>query len=43
MQISAQNLKFRYTNVLLKSKLHKLDKYNRMIPKIMKKERLKKS
>ena len=38
---SAQNLKFRYTNVLLKSKLHKLDKYNRMIPKIMKKEKIK--
>ena len=38
---SAINLKFRYTNVLLKSKLHKLDKYNRMIPKIMKKEKIK--
>ena len=38
---SAQNLKFRYTNVLLKSKLHKLDKYNRMTPKIMKKEKIK--
>ena len=38
---SAQNLKFRYTNVLLRSKLHKLDKYNRMIPKIMKKEKIK--
>ena len=38
---SAQNLKFRYTNVLLRSKLHKLDKYNRMTPKIMKKEKIK--
>ena len=38
---SSKNLKFRYTNVLLKSKLHKLDKYNRMIPKIMKKEKIK--
>ena len=38
---SAINLKFRYTNVLLKSKLHKLDKYNRMIPKVMKKEKIK--
>ena len=38
---SSKNLKFRYTNVLLKSKLHKLDKYNRMAPKIMKKEKIK--
>ena len=38
---SSKNLKFRYTNVLLKSKLHKLDKYNRMIPKVMKKEKIK--
>lgn len=38
---SSKNLKFRYTNVLLRSKLHKLDKYNRMIPKIMKKEKIK--
>lgn len=38
---SAINLKFRYTNVLLKSKLHKLDKHNRMMPKIMKKEKIK--
>ena len=38
---SATNLKFRYTNVLLRSKLHKLDKYNRMIPKVMKKEKIK--
>ena len=38
---SSKNLKFRYTNVLLRSKLHKLDKYNRMIPKVMKKEKIK--
>lgn len=41
---SSRNLKFRYTNVLLRnSKLHKFDNYDRMIPeKYLKKEEIKK-
>ena len=39
---ASKNLEFRYTNVLLKSKLHTLDEFGRMIPKKFKKEVVKK-
>ena len=29
---AAKNLEFRYTNVLLRSKLHLMDKYQRFVP-----------
>ena len=39
---ASKNLELRFTNVLLKSKLHTLDKFGRMIPKKLKKEVVKK-
>ena len=39
---ASKNLEFRYTNVLLKSKLHTLDEFGRMIPKRIKREVVKK-
>ena len=39
---ASKNLELRYTNVLLKSKLHVLDEFGRMIPKKIKKEVVKK-
>lgn len=39
---ASKNLELRYTNVLLKSKLHILDEFGRMIPKKFKKEVVKK-
>ena len=39
---ASKNLELRFTNVLLKSKLHTLDEFGRMIPKRIKKELVKK-
>lgn len=39
---ASKNLELRFTNVLLKSKLHTLDEFGRMIPKRIKKEIIKK-
>lgn len=39
---ASKNLELRFTNVLLKSKLHTLDEFGRMIPKNFKKEAVKK-
>ena len=39
---ASKNLELRYTNVLLKSKLHTLDEFGRMIPRKFKKEVVKK-
>ena len=39
---ASKNLEFRFTNVLLKSKLHTLDEFGRMIPRKFKKEVVKK-
>ena len=39
---ASKNLELRYTNVLLKSKLHILDEFGRMIPKRIKREVVKK-
>ena len=39
---ASKNLKLRFTNVLLRSKLHTLDEFSRMIPKRIKKELVKK-
>ena len=39
---ASKNLELRYTNVLLKSKLHTLDEFGRMIPKRIKREAVKK-
>ena len=39
---ASKNLEFRFTNVLLKTKLHTLDEFGRMIPKKFKKEVVKK-
>ena len=39
---ASKNLEFRYTNVLLKTKLHTLDEFGRMIPKRIKREVVKK-
>ena len=39
---ASKNLELRFTNVLLKSKLHTLDEFGRMIPKKFKKEAVKK-
>lgn len=39
---ASKNLELRFTNVLLKSKLHTLDEFGRMIPRKFKKEVVKK-
>ena len=39
---ASKNLELRYTNVLLRSKLHTLDEFGRMIPRNFKKEVVKK-